>query len=80
MTAQVGYSARMTPQTAPVAEGWGRRLFELVVDFLAIYRLTTLVKDDKITEDLRHIVFRRYGDPGDEDSHKISYLLSCHGA
>jgi Protein of unknown function (DUF1360) len=53
------------------------RLIDIVFDVLATYRLTTLVKDDKITEDLRNIVFRRYGEPSDEDCHKLSYLLTC---
>jgi hypothetical protein len=49
----------------------------LTVDFLATYRLMTLVKDDKITEDLRNMVFRRFGKPVGEHSHKLSYLLNC---
>jgi hypothetical protein len=49
----------------------------LAVDFLATYRLTTLIKDDKITEDLRNMVYRRFGEPSDEHSHKVSYLLNC---
>jgi hypothetical protein len=49
----------------------------MTVDFLAIYRLTTLIKDDKITEDLRRVVFRRFGEPSAEHSHKVSYLLNC---
>lgn len=53
------------------------RLLEIVFDVLATYRLTTLVKDDKITEDLRNLVWKRYGEPSDEDSHKVSYLLTC---
>jgi hypothetical protein len=52
-------------------------LIDIVFDVFATYRLTTLVKDDKITEDLRNIVWRRYGQPSDEDCHKISYLLTC---
>jgi Protein of unknown function (DUF1360) len=52
-------------------------LVDTVFDVLATYRLTTLVKDDKITEDLRHFVWRRYGEPGDDDSNKVSYLLTC---
>lgn len=53
------------------------RLLDVVFDVLATYRLTTLVKDDKITEDIRKLVFKRYGEPSDEDSHKLSYLLAC---
>jgi hypothetical protein len=52
-------------------------LMDIVFDVFATYRLTTLVKDDKITEDLRNVVWRKYGMPSDEDSHKISYLLTC---
>lgn len=53
------------------------RLLQIAFDVLATYRLTTLVKDDKITEDIRKRVFKRYGEPSDEDSHKLSYLLAC---
>jgi hypothetical protein len=50
---------------------------DLVLDLLATYRLTTLIKDDKIAEPFRHGVFRRFGSPAHEDSHKISYLVTC---
>jgi hypothetical protein len=53
------------------------RLLQIVFDVLATYRLTTLIKDDKITEDIRKLVFRRYGEPSDDNSHKVSYLLTC---
>lgn len=53
------------------------RLLQIVFDVLATYRLTTLIKDDKITEDIRKVVFDRYGEPNDADSRKVSYLLSC---
>ena len=53
------------------------RLLQIAFDILATYRLTTLIKDDKITEDIRNVVFKKYGEPSDEDSHKISYLLTC---
>ena len=53
------------------------RLLQIAFDVLATYRLTTLIKDDKITEDIRNLVFRKYGEPSDEDSHKLSYLLAC---
>jgi hypothetical protein len=49
----------------------------VIFDVLATYRLTTMVKDDKITEDLRTKVWDRFGQPGDDDSHKVSYLLTC---
>ncbi|MBA2558924.1 MAG: DUF1360 domain-containing protein [Propionibacteriales bacterium] len=55
----------------------GDSVLDVLFDVLATYRLTTLVKDDKITEDLRNIVWRRYGEPSAEDSHKLSYLLTC---
>lgn len=53
------------------------RLLQIAFDVLATYRLTTLIKDDKITEDIRNLVFKRYGQPGDQHSHKLSYLLAC---
>ena len=49
----------------------------VIFDVLATYRLTTMVKDDKITEDLRTKVWDRFGQPGDDDSNKVSYLLTC---
>lgn len=52
-------------------------LLDAVVDALATYRLTVLVKDDKITERLRQAVFRRYGNLGDADVRNPSYLLGC---
>jgi len=52
-------------------------LLEVAYDLLATYRLTTLIKDDKITEDFRRLVFRRFGEPSDDDSHKVSYLMTC---
>jgi len=66
-------NARRLPAASVVA---GDAL-ELTVDLLATYRLTTLIKDDKITEDLRGLVFSRFGDPQDEHSHKVSYLMNC---
>lgn len=53
------------------------RLLQIAFDVLATYRLTTLIKDDKITEDIRRVVFNRYGEPDDENSNKVSYLLNC---
>ena len=52
-------------------------LIDIVFDVLATYRLTTLIKDDKISEDLRNRVWARYGLPSDEDARKVSYLLTC---
>jgi Protein of unknown function (DUF1360) len=48
-----------------------------VVDALATYRLTVLIKDDKITQGLREAVFRRYGHLQDGDVRNPSYLLGC---
>lgn len=47
---------------------------DTAVSALATYRLTKLVIDDKLTEELREKVFVRYGDPSVS---KISYLLTC---
>ena len=60
------------PRSDPAAHA-----VELGLDFLATYRLTELVKDDKITEDFRAMVFRRYGEPTADNPRKVSYLLSC---
>jgi len=51
-----------------------RSALNLAVRALATYRLTKLVIDDKITEDLREIVYQRYGSP---DDHKLSYFTTC---
>ncbi|HET7688840.1 MAG TPA: DUF1360 domain-containing protein [Nocardioidaceae bacterium] len=49
----------------------------LLTDALAVYRLTVLVKDDKITARGRDAVWRRYGAPDAEESGLVSYLLTC---
>ena len=49
-------------------------MLEDIVDALAVHRLTKLVIDDKITEDLRNKVYEKYGEPADS---KISYLTTC---
>jgi hypothetical protein len=67
----------MNARRFPAASVVAGDALALTVDLLATYRLTTLIKDDKITEDLRNTVFSRFGDPADEDSHKVSYLLNC---
>lgn len=46
-------------------------------DLFATYRLVTLIKDDKITEDFRNLVYRRFGEPTVPDPHKLSYFMSC---
>lgn len=45
----------------------------LLVDTVAVYRLTKLVMEDRITEELREIVFNRFP----PRSTKIGYLLTC---
>ena len=52
-------------------------LLDAVVDALATYRLTVLIKDDKITERLRQAVFRRYGHLEEPDVRNPSYLFGC---
>ena len=60
------------------SEHAGKHAFvDVVVDALATYRLTVLIKDDKITERLRRAVFRRYGERDDKDVRSPSYLLGC---
>ncbi len=38
-------------------------LLGVLYDLFATYRLVTLIKDDKITEDFRNLVFQRFGEP-----------------
>lgn len=45
----------------------------LVVNVLAVHRLTHLVIDDKITEPLRDRIFDRFGQPMDT----WTYLFTC---
>lgn len=47
---------------------------DTAVSALATYRLTKLIIDDKITEELREAVYVRYGDPAVS---KVSYLFTC---
>ena len=47
---------------------------QAITDALATYRLTKLVIDDKITEDVRERVWARFGQP---DESKVGYLLTC---
>lgn len=49
-------------------------MLTLLTDALATHRLTKLIIDDKLTEDLRDKVFARFGNPDDS---KISYLITC---
>lgn len=48
-----------------------------MIDALATHRLTTLVKEDKAFEDVRRVVFARFGPPSDEDAHELGYFLTC---
>jgi len=47
-------------------------LISFASDVLATYRLTKLVMEDKITEDIRNYIFDRF--PKDS---KIGYFLAC---
>jgi hypothetical protein len=47
---------------------------DAVTSALATYRLTKLVIDDKLTEELREKIYVRYGDPSVS---KVSYLFTC---
>lgn len=49
------------------------RTLNFVKDALATYRLTKLVIDDKITEDVREAVFDKF--PPDQT--KVGYLFTC---
>ncbi len=52
-------------------------LLAVLYDVFAAYRLVTLIKDDKIAEDFRNLVFRRFGEPSVPHPHKVSYVMSC---
>lgn len=49
-----------------------RQIVNLFVDIAATYRLTKLVLDDRITEDLRNKIYEKF--PRDS---KISYFIGC---
>lgn len=49
-----------------------RQLVNLAVDIAATYRLTKLVLDDKLTEDLRNKIYEKF--PRDS---KVSYFIGC---
>lgn len=49
-----------------------KQLITLAVDIAATYRLTKLVMDDKITEDLRSKIYEKF--PKDS---KIAYFIGC---
>jgi Protein of unknown function (DUF1360) len=44
----------------------------LLIDIIAVYRLTKLILDDKLTEDLRGLVFENF-----PRGSKMSYLFTC---
>lgn len=48
-------------------------LADLAIDALATYRLTKLIRDDKIFEDLRNKVFEHHP----PETTKTGYLLTC---
>lgn len=48
------------------------KILSLAVDIVATYRLTKLILDDKLTEDLRFLVFNKF--PRES---KISYFMTC---
>ena len=48
------------------------KALSLATDIVATYRLTKLIMEDRITEDLRNAVYERF--PRDS---KTAYLLSC---
>jgi len=49
------------------------RALSLAVATLATYRLTKLIRDDKITEDFRDWVWKNHP----PESTKVGYLLTC---
>lgn len=49
-----------------------RNAVSLVTDVLATYRLTRLVMEDKLTEDLRSLIYGKF--PFDS---KMTYLMGC---
>ena len=50
------------------------RLVEFGLDALAAKRITRLVVDDGLTEDLRELIWKHF--PPEE--HKLGYLFTCH--
>lgn len=48
------------------------KAISIITDIVATYRLTKLILDDKLTEDLRNMVFSRY--PRDS---KMTYFITC---
>lgn len=50
------------------------KLLELGLDVLATKRVTRLVVDDKVTEDVRELVWKRFP----PESTKLGYLVTCY--
>jgi hypothetical protein len=48
-----------------------RQVISLIIDIVATWRLTKLVMEDKITEDLREFIYEHF------PSSKLSYLIGC---
>lgn len=46
---------------------------DLVVDIVATYRLTRLIIDDRLTEELREIIYSKFP----PTTTKIGYILGC---
>lgn len=55
----------------------GTRMKETLINALATYRLTKLVIDDKITEDLRQLAYREFEKLPEKLQSQATYLLSC---
>lgn len=72
-----GRRTGLTPRADARTTYGHHAVLEAVVDALATYRLTVLVKDDKITEGLRAAVFRRFGPVDGDHPRKPSYLMGC---
>ncbi|QFG12204.1 Hypothetical Protein OBI_RACECAR_76 [Arthrobacter phage Racecar] len=49
-----------------------RNLITLVTDIVAVHRLTKLVMEDKLTEDLRSWIYKKFPYGG-----KMQYLIGC---
>ena len=49
------------------------RNVSLLVDVVAVYRLTKLINEDYITEDLRELVFKHFP----PKKSKLGYVLTC---
>lgn len=50
-----------------------KALVTLLIDFIAVYRLTKLVIDDEIMEEVREAIWEKFP----AESTKIGYLITC---